>query len=258
MTGADQGAARPADLYAVNAEWYDAVAAQMWSALGPALEQVLAPLSTSRGTVVDVGAGTGLGTRILAGAAPTCEVVAIEPSPALRVGLMSRIMADPDLQERVTVLPTDSDGAAASLPSSLAGLLAVNMIGHLDAAARTRLWQLLGSRLDPDGIAVVGLQPPGRPEVVPERDFAGQRVGRRVYAGSARAEPAAPRQVTWHMRWTVSSDDDGLIEERTAKSTWWTVSASDLERETAAEGLRCAAADPATGLYIVNRAAPDE
>jgi hypothetical protein len=39
----------------------------------------------------------------------------------------------------------------ASVPASLAGLLAVNMIGHLDSPARQRLWDLLRHRLAPEG-----------------------------------------------------------------------------------------------------------
>lgn len=244
----------PPDLYAVNGEWYDAVSASMWTPLGPALARVLAPLGVAEGTVVDLGAGTGLGTQVLARSAPGCEVLAIEPSASLRTGLMSRVVADDDLRSRVTVL-CDLGGAIASLPPSLAGFSALNMLGHLDASARRLLWQVLGERLEPGGLAVVGLQPPGRPETVPERDFGGQQVGRRSYGGSARAEPSGPGQVTWHLRWTCRQDGV-VVEERRASSTWWTVSAADLERETSVAGLRCTVADADLGLFVLTTSSP--
>lgn len=245
------------DLYDVNAEYYDAVSQAHWEPYRRALTAVLAPLASARETVVDLGAGTGLGTVLLAQAAPACPVLAIEPSPALRVGLMARVVSDENVRTRTTVLPTDLDGAlAAGLPDRLAGVTALNMIGHLEPASRGRLWSLLSERLVADGLAVIGLQAPASPVAIPETDFGGGEVGQRRYSGSGRAEPDGPDRVTWHMRWQVFDAGGVVVDERTATSTWWTVSPSQLAHEAGTHGLVCHTGDEAQGLYVVTRASP--
>jgi SAM-dependent methyltransferase len=114
--------------YDANAEFYDAVSEPHWEAYGPALTWVLAPFADAREAVVDVGAGTGLGTVLLTRAAPWCSVLTVEPSPVLRVALMARVVGDDDLSARTTSLPTDLDGALASgVPERLSALVASNM-----------------------------------------------------------------------------------------------------------------------------------
>lgn len=241
------------DLYDVNADLYDAVSLPLWAGLTSRLAELLEPLTTAAGTVVDVGAGTGLATMVLARSAPVCPVVAVEPSARLRVGLMARVVDDPDLRSRVTVLPTDWAGALTSMPAELSGLTALNMTGHLDPDSRRDLWRLLAQRLSPVGMAVIGLQAPAEPSVVRQQDFGGADVGRLHYSGSGRAEPLGPDQVTWHMQWAVL-DGVEVVEERSASTTWWTVSPATLEREAGNAGLRCRAGDAALGLYVLTRA----
>jgi hypothetical protein len=57
------------------------------------------------------------------------------------------------------------------------------------------------------------------------------------------------------MRWTTT-DDGVVVDERRASSTWWTISPADLERESAAAGLTCTAADAELGLYVLSTAPP--
>ena len=54
---------------------------------------------------LDVGAGTGRETIQIAIDLPQHEVVAIEPSPSMRIALMARLSDRRDLHKRVTVLP---------------------------------------------------------------------------------------------------------------------------------------------------------
>ncbi len=55
------------------------------------------------------------------------------------------------------------------------------------------------------------------------------------------------------MRWQVL-DDGAVVDERTATSTWWTVSARQLAQEAETHGLVCRPGDEEQGLYVVTRA----
>lgn len=243
------------DLYDTNAEYYDAVSAPMWDALRAPLARALAPLAATTGPLVDLGAGTGGGTGVLATAAPGREVLAVEPSPALRIALMARLVADADLRSRVTVLPTDADGALRDgLPDRIGGLAALHVLGHLGPATRARLWRMLSERLEPSGLTAVLLQAPPEAVSVPQQAFGeGVRVGRRTYRSSGGAEPSGEDQVTWSMCWQVL-EDGAVVDERTASTTWWTVSPARLAAEASAASLRCTPADEALGLYLLHPA----
>lgn len=241
------------DFYDTNADVYDAVSHRLWDrVLAPVLSQALAPLSASTGTVVDVGAGTGLSTVVLARAAPRCRVVAVEPSRSLRVGLMARVTDSDDLRERTTVLAEDLAGAAQHLPPQLSGLLIANALGHLDPAQRAGLWHLLAQRLEPGGVAAVVLQNPTAAVTVPEQQFGAEVVGDLTYAVSGRAEPSGDDQVTWHLTWRVSQGER-VVDERSAATTWWVLSPQDLAGETQDAGLACEEVDADLSTYAITR-----
>jgi SAM-dependent methyltransferase len=222
------------NFYESNAEFYDAVSVEAWEVLGPALTAALAGVRPEAGPIVDVGAGTGLATAVIAAAVPAARIVAVEPSAALRPALMARVTTVPGLRERVTILPNAI--ADAALPDRLGGVVALNMLGHLDPAQRTDLWRLLADRLALDAPAVIGLQPPERPERVPPSHVARTRVGDRWYEGWGEAVPKDEQRVVWRMTWRVV-EDDRVVDERTAESDWWTVSQAEVLAELAAAGL---------------------
>jgi hypothetical protein len=80
----------------------------------------------------------------------------------------------------------------------LGAVVAMNVIGHFDAAGRRTIWAMLADRLGPGGRAVLNLQPPAEPVALPESRFADVRIGRRRYEGCGRAEPAGPDRIIWH------------------------------------------------------------
>ncbi|MFI7637382.1 class I SAM-dependent methyltransferase [Nonomuraea sp. NPDC049400] len=238
--------ATEADQYERSAEFVDVMLAPFWTALEPVLAETL---RGAPGPVVDVGAGGGHGTQVIARAIPQAEIFAVEPSPGLRAVLLARVNEDPELRDRVTVLP--SDLLRATLPPRLGTLVAMNVIGHFDPTERRTIWQLLAERLLPGGRAVLNLQPPAEPIAVPHTRFSELRIGRRRYEGWGRAEPAGPEQVTWHMTYRVFQDGEPA-EEVEVEYTWWVLGHDGLKAELAEHGLHISPSGPPDlGLWCI-------
>ncbi|WP_219418306.1 class I SAM-dependent methyltransferase [Pseudonocardia nigra] len=221
-----------------------------WQALAPALTDALDGLDPAAGPVVDAGAGTGLGTRVIGDALPDAEILAVEPDRALRTALLARVAADPDLCARVTVLDTDLLGAP--LPERIGGLVAMNVIGHFSPGDRATLWASLAQRLAPEGRAVLNLYPPTRPERVPATPMSQVQLGRRRYSGSAAAEPAGDDAVTWEMSYRLEEDGQ-VLTEFSARDHWHVFTPEQLAGELAPHGLRVTSGDAAQGIQVITR-----
>lgn len=234
------------DPYAVTAPYYDLLAESFWTTLGPALSAVLSDVDPSAGPIVDIGAGTGRSTFVITEAVPSGEVWAVEPSPSMRAILLAHVALRPDLYRRVTVL--DSDIAGLSWPDSVAAVVACNMVGHLDPETRLGLWRTAAAHLAPDGVAIVGLQPPSRPERLERTETGTVDVGRNRYVGDAAAEPTGERSVRWTMHYRTIRDGT-VVEHLVKQSDWWTVSADDVRAEAGSVGLTMHEA--AEGLLVL-------
>lgn len=236
--------------YDRTAEYVAVLIPAAWNGLDAALSAALEGLDITTGPVVDVGAGTGTGTDVLARALPGAEIIAVEPHHALRTALLARVAGDEDLRARVTVL--ESDLLSAALPKRIAGLVAMNVIGHFAPADRLDVWTLLADRLAPGGRAVLNLYPPTRPVAVPAIPLAEVTLGRRRYTGSAAAEPAGPDAVIWHMTYSVNEDSE-QVTEFTASDRWYVINPEQLGAELAEHGLQLTPGDPAHSIQVINR-----
>jgi len=225
-----------ADAYQASGEFIDVLSKPAWKALRGPVRAALDGASAAHGPFVDVGAGTGLGTRELAGACPAASILAIEPSPVLRAVLLSRVAADPSLSERATVMADDALGA--DLPDQLGAVLAVNMIGHLTPEDRRSFWWRVADRLAPGAPLVVNLQPPAESVTIPYTTFGAAKVGRYTYEGGGDAEPAGSDAVIWRMRYRVLDTDGEVVRDDTIEYLWHVLSAADLLGELADAGLR--------------------
>jgi hypothetical protein len=232
------------DVYAAAAEHFDLITKPVWADISPALSTALK--QAGEDPVLDIGAGTGLGLATIASALPDHEIIAVEPSPTLRIGLFTRLADNPALAERVTVLPATVEEAV--LPPRLGAAVGINMLGHLNPAARTALWSCLAVRLSPGAPAVFTLQPPSRPEHIPETPFGETTVGRLRYSASGAANPAGEEQVTWRVTYRVH-DGDTLVSERTMDHQWWTLTESRLDGELRRAGLHAQFRD---GLVLIH------
>lgn len=229
------------DEYQRSAEYVDVLLAEPWQVFGPLVAAGLADVDPAAGPVVDVGAGTGRGVLAVAAALPEVEILAVEPSAAMRAVLMARVAADDDLRRRVTVVAGDL--TSVRRPGPFAAVLALNMLGHLDRVARKAFWVSVAGRLAPGAPALVNLQPPAEAVEVPEIPASEVTLGRRRYRGTGRALPTGADQVTWHMTYQTVEDGVVVAEERVSYA-WWVLSNAGLRAEAAAAGLDVAPIGP--------------
>jgi SAM-dependent methyltransferase len=237
------------DPYQHSAEFIDLLIRDHWKLIGPTLTHALRSVDPTQGPLVDIGAGSGIGTRLAADTIPDLEVLAVEPSPALRAVLLSRLVDSHNLQRRVTVLADRLQ--TATLPDRLSAVIAMNVLGHFSPDERLQLWTLLADRLSPGGPALFNLLPPAEPVPVPDSLMAQVTIGRHRYEGWARAEPAGDDLLLWHMTYRTLQDGR-MLDERRVTYRWWVASQQRLADELAMHGLSVERAGPAeTGLFLV-------
>ncbi|QOC93446.1 class I SAM-dependent methyltransferase [Micromonospora craniellae] len=222
------------DEYQIAGEYLHLLSEAAWQALRTPVTQALRG-AAGDATLVDIGAGSGLGTEVLAATVPDGDVIAVEPSPLLRAVLLSRVAAHPDLRQRVTTLAGDALGV--ELPGRLGAVLAMNMIGHLDPDGRRTFLRRVAERLVPGAPLVLNLQPPAEPTPVPFTVFGEVQVGRHTYEGGGSAEPSGSAAVTWRMRYRVLDTDGAVLREDHADYRWHVVAPEVLLTEMADAGL---------------------
>ncbi|TDC30060.1 class I SAM-dependent methyltransferase [Micromonospora sp. 15K316] len=228
------------DPYAESGEFIDVFSRDAWQTLGPPIVSALRGAVPAHGPILDIGAGTGLGTFLVAETLPTAEVVAVEPSPVLRAVLLSRLAAGESLRPRVTVVATGIENWQP--PPRLGGVLAINMIGHLDSQRRRLLWAELRTRLATGAPLIVNLQPPAEVTVVPPSVFSTITIGRHTYEGSGDARPAGDDDdtVTWTMRYRTRTADGTTVRDLVVVYPWHVVSGTQLLDELADAGFDAA------------------
>lgn len=226
--------------YAITAQYFDAMAGEAHAGVDAQIAEALAGLDAAPGPVIDVGAGTGLTSRVIASALPQAEIWAIEPDPAMRPALMTRVWSDLDLRRRVTILPMTA--LEAPLPPVIAGAVLSASLVHFSPEDRRRLWTLLRSRLAASGRIVVELQCPEAVDL-PETVMANSRIGRILYEGRAQALRVAADRQLWRMSYRALLDGEEIAVER-CDYECWTISADHLALEAAAAGLRARLNDP--------------
>jgi hypothetical protein len=222
-------------MYETSGEFVDVLSGQMWQLLREPVLAALGAPAAGGGPLVDMGAGTGLGTLVLAAARPATEILAVEPSPVQRAVLLARVAADPDLRARVTVLAGDATGGP--LPAQLGGVVALNMLGHLDRGARSRFFARIAHRLAPGAPLVLNVQPPVTPAVVDYATFGTVRIGRHRYEGGGSARPSGDDAVIWSMRYRVLDDEGATVREAAVDHPWHVLSVTDLLAELSRAGL---------------------
>ncbi len=223
-----------ADPYGATASVYDLVSEGFLGDRLRALEAMIPLVEGRRGPVLDIGCGSGRVAEHLLATLPEVEVLALEPSDAMRSLALSRLGGTPRWRDRVTVRP---EGAlAAPLPGTLSGVIMLGVLGHLDRDGRGRIARRLAKRLPVGAPVLFDLQPPETPAEVPRAVFADTRVGRLRYRGIAEGSPAQDEAMRWRMTYETW-DDQVLLETRTTTMVFHHPSPAVVAAELAAHGL---------------------
>jgi SAM-dependent methyltransferase len=240
------------DYYSPVAEFYEMVAARQAASSGPALAAVLAGVDPSAGPVVEVGAGTGRVTEIIAAALPAARIVAVEPSAAMRAVLTSRVATDDTLRRRVTVV--DAAAPDLPLPPTICAAVVFGVAGHLDEPARVRLWRRLRSRLAPGGVVVVELMGVRRPRDIAPALSIRDSIGRHDYEWWVAGRPAGGDRMRFTTTWRVFRAGQ-LLREVTDSYDWYTIDTGQLARESGMVSRPAAAVTGAGAPEVVVLAA---
>ncbi|GAA2280571.1 methyltransferase type 12 [Streptomyces ruber] len=239
------------DPYERSAEYLDIMIADAWQPLAPALADVLTGAEAKTGAVVDLGAGSGRGVRVIHDALPRTPILAVEPSVAMRAVLLARVHDDPELRRRVTVIAGDC--ADFDWPDGVRAVVALNMLGHLPPAQRRALWAHAARHLAPGGVLVVNIAPPFEPTAVERVRMAHVAVGQLEYEGWASARPSGADEITWHMEYRTLRRGRPLTQA-SVEYRWWVAPEETLAAEAAGAGLSFRPTGaPDVGLRVLTR-----
>ncbi|MFI6368788.1 class I SAM-dependent methyltransferase [Nocardia sp. NPDC050630] len=174
-------AMQPYSEYSGSAEYLHLLSIPAWEQMAGRLTAALSGADPATGTVVEFGAGTGLGTHILLDTLAPAPVLAAEPSAQLRAVFLARMAARHD-RDRIPVFP--GGAVELPLPDRIAAVTGMHMIGHLAPTQRHALFAALKPRLTPGAPVVFNVQPPDTAVEVPEWPPFGTTVGRLRYEGT--------------------------------------------------------------------------
>ena len=222
------------DFYTVNAEWYAALVAPWQDDSDRTLSELLGHIDG--GVVVDMASGVGSALPMLRRLGAD-QLFAVEPSAAMRVGLMTTVASDEALMRTTTVVAAPMPDAVATLPDEWSAAVMLNALGHLSDDERAVLFEAVGQRLRRGGRFVVTLQPPDHVTSVAWADFGTVHVGEHRLSTRGQAEPLDESRVLWTMEWSLTNEEGSLIDRRTAHYPWRVLSRAQLTEEADTCGL---------------------
>lgn len=232
-----------ANSYDELGEFHDLFMAEAWQGLRPLVRAAYGALGPEA-VVLEVGAGTGLGTRVLAQECPA-QIIALEPNPLMRSVLTARVADDPDLAERVSVVAGAVPQDLALLPEKIDAVVCTHVLGHLGPTERRALFGWVADSLSPDGVVLVTTQEhaePGQPG--PSDLKASRRLGRYEYTLLYREAPAGDTFSSRYEVWERSS----LLRAVEVTGAWRTVSLADLEADVEGTTLTVVSLRPGAAL----------
>lgn len=217
------------DHYAELGELHDLFMPDVWDPLVGTLATTFGDLGPDT-TILDLGAGSGVGTVRLADATQA-QILAVEPSLTMRSVLLARIADDHELSERVSVYAGAAPAILDEIDEPLDGFLCAHMLGHLSADERRDTFERLAALLRPDGVGLVTVPrqgAAGTDVVVEER-----RIGRHRYVARHLPENGDGGPVSDYS----VLDGDRLIRSESFTSSWAMPSQDELRAELRAAGL---------------------
>jgi SAM-dependent methyltransferase len=192
--------------YEITAEFYDLLQATRYvREAGALLDRWL---GRPRVGVLDVGAGTGLATELLAKRSDV-TVHAVEPTRSMRTVLLSRLAGRPELLARVRVHHRPIQDLGLERVADFG--LCLNTMGTLAHDERAAALTALADALVPDATLVVQRPPdaPGRPHAA----LPSWHLGGDVYSGEVTRIQNRASTIEWRFTYRVTRDDTVIREE---------------------------------------------
>lgn len=220
--------------YIESGEFYELLSEDEWLLRKKSIIDELRTLPKNSGPVIDVGAGTGKGLEIINQVLPRAEIIAIEPNPVMRIGLMTRIMSKRSLREMTTIFPGTFQNF--TLPKKLSAVFMFGMIGYFDENSRMKIWKDLSKRLDRDGLIFIDTMMISKPEAVSLTRVVQKKIGSQFYeiwmCGDVIDENLE--------RWTIThiiKQDDKEIKKFSISYGWYAFGLEKIEEEAKEFGL---------------------
>jgi SAM-dependent methyltransferase len=232
--------------YALTAEFYDLCHAATYTARARA---ALAPYAAAaRRGIVDVGAGTGLVTAVLAEAAtPGVPVWAVEPSAPMRAVLMAKLVASPAMRDRVT--PIAAAMQDVDLDDCVDLAVCIDTVNGLDHACRAQVWHALARAVTAGGQLVVDV--PGRVGAGwPTRRIGLARLGLDEVEVTSSAGRRPDGSAAWTFRYVVRRGGR-VIRDESECFPAYDVTADELAEELACAGFELVQRCPSPGLHVL-------
>ncbi|MEV0232295.1 class I SAM-dependent methyltransferase [Nonomuraea sp. NPDC050786] len=204
------------DRYAVAVPFYD-----LWHGDGhvPVVGELLPPLLKGvRRSVIEIGAGTGLITELIARETPA-EIYAVEPSLGMRSVLLSRLSSDPGLLRRVTVLPYGALDVEVDEP--VEAVVMISVLQSFPAEQRAELWRVLARQLEPGGRLVFNWRERALPEPGGLEVMDSYQVGRHAYEIAGQVLEVAGESVTSRFVYRIRQRGVTISEDEMVVTNHW-------------------------------------
>lgn len=240
-----------ADYYSAEAEGYAASILPVLPELHEAI-RLLLPKSVDRGIVLDIGAGVGAMLPVFQQAGASA-IFAVEPSPSMRIGLMTYVAFTTELRRLTTVLPGTLPDVAARLPDDVAYAQLLNAVGHLTLAEEREMWGIVADKLAPSGRFVMNLQEPHAVEPVERKTYGTAELGQFEYSLDGWAEPLDEGHVTWTMEREYRDANGEQLDLRSWSCPWRVTTAEEIVANAKEAGLHVAATNDEMHMFAFEK-----
>jgi SAM-dependent methyltransferase len=177
-------------------------------------------------SILEIGAGTGLITTSLA-ERTSAEIFALEPSAGMRGVLLSRLIARPELLERITVLPYDA--LSVDLEEPVEAIVMINVMYALEPDYRKRLWPVLAEQLEQGGLLVFTWRGGEPPAPRPLEELDSRQVGRHTYTVLSEILESEEEALKLRYLYRITQGDKVVSEEEIVghayRPAWETIQA---------------------------------